>query len=433
VSEAPEAPDHEREGAAPEVATAENDPALRARRRRRRRRRDTPTSPITALTVQIPPDLRRYTTDVSRWRDGNRIKMLVSGGETFPAMLSAIAAAKHSICLETYILEDDRTGERFAAAMIERATAGVAVRLLYDAVGGFGVSDEYVARLEAAGIEVRVFHPIAPWRQRWSLARRNHRKILVVDDEVGFTGGLNISDDYASVEDGGKGWRDTHCELHGPIVADLARSFRRNWLYTGGKAYPSPLPAEKMQRLGSATLARLLDNTQRKRRRRIRRAYLAAINAAMSRVLIENAYFLPDRGVRNALRRAVARGVDVRVLAPGRSDVRLIELASLLVFRRLVRSGVKILRWRGVMMHCKTAVIDGVWSTIGSYNLDYISLLYNLEETVETLDAEHGAVMVKQFELDIANADLWTEASWQALPWYKKAAAWLAYQIRRWL
>lgn len=405
------------------------------RRGRRRQLRPTPTQPYvtTALAVRVPAELRRYTTDLARWREGNRVTPLVDGGEAFPAMLAAIAAAKQSINLETYILEDDRTGSRFAEALIERATAGVTVRLLYDAVGGFGVGSAYLAALTAAGVEVVQFHPIAPWRQRWNLSRRDHRKILVVDDEVGFTGGLNISDDYAAVADGGKGWRDTHCEVRGPIVADLSRSFRRTWLYSGGAPYPPGPAAEKLPATAGTSLARLLDNTQRRRRRRIRRAYLAAINAAKHQILIENAYFLPDRGVRGALRRAVARGVDVRVICPGRSDVRLIELASLMVFRRLVSVGVKIRRWRGVMLHAKTAVIDAMWSTIGSYNLDYISLLYNLEDTVEVLDPELGAVMVAQFERDAENTDLFDETTWHGLPWWKKAAAWLAFQIRRYL
>ena len=398
-------------------------------RRRRRIRRATST----ALTVSIPQALARYTTDQQRWRAGNRITSLIDGAEAFPAMLAAISAARRSICLETYILEDDKTGIRFAAALIERAAAGVAVRLLYDAVGGFGVAEAYVDALRTAGVQVVVFHPIAPWRARWSLARRNHRKILIVDDEVGFTGGLNISDDYASPADGGRGWRDTHCELRGPIVGDLGRSFRRSWLNAGGKEYPAPPSADLIDPTAGPSLVRLLDNTQRRRRRRIRRAYLAAINGAQRQILIENAYFLPDRGVRAALRRAVARGVDVRVICPGRSDVRLIELASLLVQRRLSRAGVRLLRWRGVMLHAKTAVIDGAWSTIGSYNLDYISLLFNLEAIVEVLDEQHGALMVRQFELDAANTDPFDEATWQALPWWRKAGAWLAFQIRRWL
>jgi cardiolipin synthase A/B len=401
---------------------------------RRRQLRPTPTQvTTTALAVRLPAELRRYTTDLARWRDGNRVIQLVSGAETFPAMLRAIAAAKRSVCLETYIIEDDKTGARFAAALIERAAAGVKCRLLFDAVGGFGVSAAFLTTLTDAGVEVVQFHPIAPWRQRWNLARRDHRKILVVDDEIGFTGGLNISDDYASVEDGGKGWRDTHCELHGPIVADLARSFRRTWLYSGGAPYPAPPPAERFPRTAGTSLARLLDNTQRRRRRRIRRAYLAAINASTREILIENAYFLPDRGVRGALRRAVARGVDVRVICPGRSDVRIIELATLLVFRRLAKVGVKIFRWRGLMLHAKTAVVDQLWSTIGSYNLDYLSLLYNLEDTVEVLDPEFAAVMVRQFAIDANNADPFDESTWLALPWWKKAGAWLAFQIRRWL
>jgi cardiolipin synthase A/B len=400
---------------------------------RRRRRREPTATPLSTAIVHVPTELRRYTTDLARWRGGNQIRQLVDGGETFPAMLSAIAAAKQSVCLETYIYRADGTGRRFADALIDRATAGVAVRLMYDAIGGFSLTEPFLAELRAAGIEIVEFHPIAPWRRRWSLSRRNHRKILVVDDEIGFTGGLNIADDYASVADGGVGWRDTHCEVRGPVVADLARSFRRMWLNNGGTPYRASPRAELVPPIQGDTLARLLDNTVRKRRRRIRRAYLAAIAGAREQILIENAYFIPDRGVRAALRRAVRRGVSVRVIVPGRSDVRLVELASLMVFRSLAKAGVSIQRWRGVMLHAKTAVIDAVWATIGSYNLDNISLFYNLEDTIEVLDAELGAAMVRQFEVDARNSDPFDETTWQKLPWWKKLGAWLAYQFRRWL
>jgi cardiolipin synthase len=150
-------------------------------------------------------------------------------------------------------------------------------------------------------------------------------------------------------------------------------------------------------------------------------------------VLIENAYFMPDRGVRRALVRAVRRGVDVRVIVPGHSDVRLIEWASLYIMRRLARNHVKMLRWRGVMLHAKTAVVDGVWTTIGSYNFDAQSRFNNLEVTLEILDPDVGTAMANQFERDVAMCDAFDEAVWKQQPFWRKALAWLAYRIRRWL
>jgi cardiolipin synthase len=304
--------------------------------------------PSTAIAVQLPAHMRRYARALVRWRDRGELTVLREGGETFPAMLAALAGAQRSICFETYILAADLTGDRFKAVLIDRARAGVEVRLIYDAVGSFGLPESWVDEMRTAGCEVIDFNPIAPWRRRFRLSHRDHRKIIVVDDRVAFTGGLNIANDYAALADGGLGWHDVHCRVTGPIVTDLARMFRRTWLRCGGSHYRAPPPASDPP-TGTKAFIRLLDNTLRRQRKTVRRAYLHAINAARRFVLIQNAYFLPDRGLRRALGKAVARGVDVRVLVPGRSDVRLIEWAGLYVFRRLARRGVKMFLWRGVM------------------------------------------------------------------------------------
>jgi cardiolipin synthase len=381
--------------------------------------------------AEVPVALRPYTRDLFRWREGNHIELLRAGKEAFPAMLAAIAGAQREILLETYIFEDDRTGRTFAEALAERARAGVTVRLIYDAVGSWGMASTFVDDLRRAGVQVLEFHPIAPWRRRFNLSKRDHRKILVVDDDVAFIGGLNISDDYADPSAGGRGWHDLHCELHGPIVFDLSRLFRKTWLYCHGAPYPSPVPPAPSNKPGA--LMCLRDNGQIRLRRSIRRAYMTGFRAAQQRILVENAYFLPDFGMRSLLRRAVRRGVDVRVIVPGRSDVALVELAGLYVYRRLAHAGVKILRWQGVMMHSKAAVIDGVWSVIGSYNLDHRSLGYNLEAVVEILDSSHGAVMETQFAQDQAATVPFDEKAWTELPWWRKVAAWGAFQLYRWL
>jgi cardiolipin synthase len=280
--------------------------------------------PSTALTAQLRP----YARALQRWRARCEVTVLQEGGETYPAMLTALAEAEHSICFETYILAADATGDRFKAVLIDRARAGVTVRLIYDAVGSFGLPDSWVNEMREAGCQVIDFNPIAPWRRRFRLSHRDHRKIIVVDDRIAFTGGLNISNDYAAVADGGVGWHDVHCRLTGPIVADMARMFRRTWLRCGGPGYPAPAAPPASPAAGTEAFIRLLDNTLRRQRTIVRRAYLHAINAARRFVLIQNAYFLPDRGVRRALGRAVARGVDVRILVPGRSVVALVEWAG---------------------------------------------------------------------------------------------------------
>jgi cardiolipin synthase A/B len=386
--------------------------------------------PSTAHVVALPASLVPYARTTQRWRQGCDVTVLRDGVETFPAILAALAAANREICFETYILAADFTGDRFKAALIDRARAGVKVRLIYDAVGSFGLPDSWVDELRRAGCEVIDFNPIAPWRARFRLSHRDHRKIIVVDDRVAFTGGLNISNDYAAVEDGGKGWHDMHCRVTGPIVLDLARMFRRTWIRCGGRVYPPPVAAGEAPAAGSA-FVRLIDNTRRRQRTAVRRAYLHVINAARRVILIQNAYFLPDRGLRRALGKAVSRGVDVRVMVPGESDVKLVEWAALYVLRRLARRGVKILHWRGAMMHAKTAVVDTVWSTIGSYNFDAQSRFNNLEVNVEILDPEVARTLVATFERDMAHAVPYGEQAWRRLPWWRKALAWIGYRVRR--
>ncbi len=390
-------------------------------------------APSKAIVVSLPRDLARYARSQLRWRTGCHVDVLRAGAETFPAMLAAITAAKETILLETYILAADSTGDRFKAVLMERARAGVKVRVIYDAVGSFGLSSAWVEELRGSGCEVIDFNPIAPWRRRFRLSHRDHRKVIVVDNVVAFTGGLNISNDYAPVSDGGVGWHDMHCRVTGPIVLDLARMFRRTWLRAGGTHFPPMPPGSSAPPGDGSSFVRLLDNTLRRQRGNTRRAYLHVIRTARKAVLIQNAYFLPDRGLRRALTRAAMRGVDVRVIVPGNSDVRMIEWASLYVLRGLSRYGVQILRWRGPMMHAKTVAIDATWSTIGSYNFDSQSRFSNLEVTVEVLDTSVGEDLVRNFELSADNCDPYDQASWNRLPFWRKALAWLSYRFRRFL
>lgn len=357
--------------------------------------------------------------------------LLRGGEEAFPAMLAAISAATRSVCLETYILVADRTGWRFAEALIERARAGVSVRLIYDGIGGMSLPREYIDTLEQGGVEVIEYHPIRPWRPRFNLNLRDHRKILVVDDQVAFTGGLNISDDYAAESDGGRGWYDLHCQLSGQVVHDLARLFRRVWIREGGRPYPPSRLPSSIERV--PVLARIIDNRHLRQRGKIRRAYIRAIKRAHSSIEIMNAYFLPDPGICRALRRAARRGVSVRIIVPQVSDIRVVGWAGEYLYGSLLAHGIEILGWPDRMMHAKSAVVDATWSTVGSYNLDHRSLVYNLEVVIETVDPGIGALMHAEFEAGArccARLDL---QAWQNRPIWRKCLAWLFYQLRRWL
>jgi cardiolipin synthase len=400
---------------------------------RRRIPRAVTDVPSKAIAVQLPPAMQPYARSLQRWRPGCTIEVLREGEQTYPAMLDAIAAAKREILFEVYILVADRTGDTFKQALLARARAGVTVRVIYDAVGSFGLAESWLAELRAAGVEIIDFNPIAPWRARWNMSHRDHRKILVVDDAVAFTGGLNISDDYAAYAVGGRGWHDMHCRVRGAAVLDLSRLFRRTWLRSGGSYYPAPAKAGDSPGAGGQSFVRLIENSKRRTKGAFRRAYLHVIKQARSYVLIQNAYFLPDLGVRRTLGRAVRRGVKVSVMVPGHSDVRMIEYASDYVLRRLAKRGVEILHWQGPMMHAKTAVVDGVWSTIGSYNFDAQSRWHNLEATLEILDPAIGEALVAEYDRDRQSCQPYDEAAWRRLPWWRKALAWLGYRLRRFL
>lgn len=383
--------------------------------------------------VQIGEDLR-YALQPRAMLPGNRIRELRAGGETYPAMLTAIAAATTSVHFEIYILRGDRIGLRFAEALMGRARAGARVRLLYDAVGSLALPAEYLAHLRDAGVELVEYHPVAPWRRRFSLNRRDHRKILVVDGRVAFTGGINIGDEYDDEEQGGGGWHDMHAAVEGPAVAELERMFRKNWINAGGRAYPTmELDAAESVATAGTALAMIIGNEELKRRTAIRRAYLHAMRQARHTISIMNAYFIPDRGVRRILANAVRRGVQVRVVVPDHSDLASVMWASQHTYGGLLKAGVRIFRWPRRMMHAKTAVIDEVWTKIGSYNLDSRSLLFNLEVALTVIDRSLGARMQRTFENDVVRCEELVPARWSQRRFWRKFVAWFFYQFRHWL
>jgi cardiolipin synthase len=377
------------------------------------------------------PSRRTYVAKPQLLRSGNQLTLLRGGQHAYPAMLSAIAAAQRSVCLEVYILRSDATGERFARALRERARAGVAVRLLYDAFGSFGLFGTVIRALEEDGVEVVAFHPLTPWKQRFAINQRDHRKILVVDDEVGFIGGMNIGDEYLPTTAGGAGWYDLHCRMRGSIVRDIGRMFRQVWLREGGAYYSVPNAGE--EEAAGACLARVVDTGTSQQRRTIRRAYLHAIAKASRSICIMNAYFLPDRGLRRALCRAAKRGVKVQVMVPEASDVAVVKYAGQHLYSSLLRRGVEILVWPRTMMHAKAAVIDSVWAAVGSYNLDYRSLFYNLEVMVEVVDPDFGAGLHAQFADNAALCEPLSMSAWERRPVWKKVVSRVFYQFRRWL
>lgn len=340
---------------------------------------------------------------------GNAVSLLHDGASCFAAMLSEIATAKEEVVLEMYWFASDETGRRFARALSERARAGLRVLVVYDAVGSLEADPRMFDEMRAAGCEVIEFHPISPFRQRFklgTLGRRDHRKILVVDGRVAFTGSINLGNEWAPVSEGGDGFRDDMIRIEGDAAGELRRLVyeTHSRLVGGEPTDPSQSSAREAPPPGASPVRVIA--THGGQSRAIRRAYLDVIRRARRYVFIANSYFVPDREVRVALERAAERGVDVRILVPGKSDVIAVYFATRRLYALLARKGVKIYEWHRAVFHAKYAVIDDAWCTVGSYNLDYRSLRYNLEVNVVVEDARVGEQLRARFHTDLEDAAL---------------------------
>jgi cardiolipin synthase A/B len=387
----------------------------------------------------------RYCLTPHRMKPGHRLSVLVDGAEAYPAMLAAILGARREVLLETYIFESDATGKRFHHALCDRALAGVSVRLVVDGAGSWNLSGQDRGALLDAGVHLATFHPVGPWRRRWGWSVRDHRKLLVVDEDVAFTGGLNVGNEYAPREWGGKGWHDVHVRVHGPVVADLRRSFFDAWRYASPDGvprkltHPRPLPAkhppeaiappapEGTGRVMSLAIGRFRD------RRVIEKHLQRAVSLAQTRVFIHSAYFIPNRRWRKTLRRAAMRGVDVRVMVPHHSDVPGIVYASRHTYASLLRGQVRIFEYLPTMLHAKSIVVDGAWCSIGSYNLDQRSLQYNWELVLSIADDDAAFTLEERFARDLAVCREVDPAQWRRRPLWERLQERIFYYFRLWL
>jgi len=373
--------------------------------------------------------------------EGNQLRLLRNGSAAYPEMLSAIAGAEQQILLEMYWFGSDVIGQRFAGALAAAARRGVEVSIIFDAVGSVGASEEMFSELSRAGAEVIEYNPIAPWKRRFRLSkltRRDHRKILVVDGKTGFTGGINIADYWLPLDDGGAGWRDDMVRIDGPAVLGLSDCFGLVWARLGGRKLRLPdavlkLPAVDSSRRLHSPAVRVLGQRFLRTQRQISRAYLHYLRRAERRIFIANSYFVPDRRVLRALSRAARRGVDVRIIVPGQSDVDIVRHASRAVWGRLLRAGVRIFEWDESVLHAKTAVVDGLWSTIGTFNFDYMSLRMNLEVNVSVLDARFAGRLEASFLEDFALCREVFLVDFRFRPLGQRLLEYLAYRLRKFL
>jgi cardiolipin synthase len=374
---------------------------------------------------------------------GNSVQLLQDGPATYRAMLAAILAAREHIHMETYILDDDEVGQRFAQALIDKQRQGVAVRLIRDSVGTLGTPAAFFARLVDAGVQVLEFNPLNPLiaRKDWELNQRDHRKLLVVDGQTAFLGGINISSVYSGGSLGsgsrarhadGAPWRDTDLVLQGPVVAELQKLFLANWAKQNGpplddrKHYPPP------RRAGNQVV-RAIGSAPDEPYSLIYATLLSAIGSAETSVHLTNAYFVPDPQLLAALAAAAARGVDVRLILPSETDSWMVFHAGRSHYESLLRAGVKIHERRGVILHTKAALIDGVWATIGSTNLDWRSFLHNHELNAVVLGAEFGARMQAMFEADLAASDEVLLPAWLQRPLHMRLQEQFSRAWQYWL
>lgn len=395
--------------------------------------------------------IQEYAIFRGRFAQAASVQLLVDGREAYPEMLAAIDAAQRSIDLETYILADDATGRRFAFALVRAAKRGVKTRLLIDAVGSLELPADFARGLVREGVEVRIYHPLRLARPTWAINRRDHRKILVADGRVSFTGGLNISDAYASKESGGRGWRDTHVRIEGEDAAGaLLALFGQAWAkakpcegpvqvaagrrWTAGDA-PAPFPpaAVPPARTFADVAVQIVGNREFANRRLIRRAYLHAIRNAKRYILIENAYFVPDRGIRRALYKAAKRGVVVAVAVARESDVELSAMAGRALYSEHLDHGVRLFEWPRGMLHAKTAVVDDAWAIAGSYNLNMRSLIHDLEAVAVVADAGFAQALREQTMQDLALCEELTSERHERRSWVRMLKESLAFQMRYWL
>jgi cardiolipin synthase A/B len=385
--------------------------------------------------------------DVDLYAD-NGVQLLIDGPATFEAMFKAIGGARRSVLIESYIVEDADIAQRLADLLVRKRSEGVDVALLYDAVGSFSTEPAYFERLTQAGVQVCAYNPIMSTREKapQSPTHRDHRKIIAVDRQIGFAGGINISAVYSSGSFGrthrraappapgrkDDGWRDTHVLVRGPAAEALEDAVRRTWV---SQACPGALqPASPAAKAGKAgpDLVQVLVTGPDDEYSRIYAALLTAIDTAQHSIDITMAYFAPGDDMIDALCEAARRGVLVRMVLPSQSDFKPVLHAGRARYDELLEAKVQLFELQGAVLHAKTAVVDGVWSTVGSSNMDYRSFVGNNEVNVIVLGEDFGQAMGRMFEQDLAASKPVRPQDWQERPWSQRLIESAARLFERW-
>jgi len=433
-------------------ATLPDTDELIARHAGQKARFETASGPVsTQRSAAILAELRRKSGDIDILEKqialeqsisgsplvlGNKVTLLQDGAATYPAMFAAIRNAKDHINLQTYIIEDDETGRHFATLLLEQQSRGIQVNLIYDSFGGISTPKAFFDKLRNGGIEVLEFNPINPLAARsgWQLNNRDHRKLLVIDGHTAFLGGINISSVYSSgsiarlvskKDRESIAWRDTDLQIEGPVVAELQKLFMETW----EKQHGPPLAAREYFPVLAAKgseIVRAIGSTPDDPYSLMYLTLISAIGNAEKEISLTNAYFVPDPQLLASLINAAGRGVDVKLLLPSHSDSEIVFHAGRSHYSELLQGGVRLFERKGALLHSKTAVIDGVWSTVGSTNLDWRSFLDNDEINAVIIGREFGGKMQSMFAADIAASEAIELERWERRPLLFRLKEWMA-------
>ena len=357
--------------------------------------------------------------------EGNSVQTLLNGDQIFPSMLAAIRSAKSTITFETYIYWSGSVGREFVAALDERARAGVRVHVLLDWVGSLKMDDALLDEMRDAGIEVERFHKPS-WNNWNKLNNRTHRKLLVVDGRIGFTGGVGIADQWRGQARNPEEWRDSHFRVEGPVVAQMQSVFLDNWMRAKGVVLHGDAYFPALKPVGQLS-AQMFSSSPSGGSETMQLMYQLAITASKRSIDLANSYFVPDELTTQTLVEAARRGVKVRVILPsGHIDSEVVRKASRASWGPMLEAGIEIAEFQPTMFHVKSLVVDGVFSSVGSTNFDNRSFRLNDEANLNVLNAEFGATQQRVFDQDWAQSRRITLAQWQDRPWREKGLEQLA-------
>lgn len=365
----------------------------------------------------------------SSFVDSNRVTLLWKNPELFPTIFSFIEKAKRIICLQFYIFRNDETGTDLAEILKRKVSEGIPVYILYDHFGSLGTPLSFWSELREAGIRVSASRPFK-WTKPFHYVHRDHRKLIVIDGTEAFIGGLNIANEYRGYHRlrRKEGWRDTGVFLEGRVAGFLFETFRKGWEIWKGTPI-EPIGYDLPSGEGLPVLP--IFTSSARERRKMRKLLYYSINNSLNSICLTTAYFTPSRRMIQVLEEAVKRGVQVRILLPGKSDIRAAHYAGRAFFTKLLKAGVEIYNYQGEILHAKTAVFDSLWSVIGSANLDFRSLRRNDEGNVGIFDNGFGKQMTEVFHEDLLKSVRITLDSWCSRPLSEKLKEWFYALFRR--